>query len=185
MSVDFLPVEMQPYTFVHGHPTLAFGAADDVAADGPWVRARFRCASAAALLARIAVDGVITVDCALFAQLVMACRRGVDGTIVLGTGPTAMQTIAVSDGAVCALALPKPLYDRFKHQNSESAQYLVGPDADGQYVGLAASPKRATLAQWRTYLRDAFCERARNSPDGAAQLAAAAADTLHWQLVSC
>lgn len=183
MSADFLPSEMRSYTFVHGQPALAFGAADDIAADGVWVRARYQCASAAELLARIAVDNVITVDCALFAQLVMACRRGVSGAVVLGTGPTAMRLIAENEGAVCALALPKLLYDRFKH-NSEAAQYLVGPDADGQYLGLAAAPMCASLEQWQAYLRNAFCERARDNADAADQLAAADAGLLEWQLVS-
>jgi len=187
IMTDGLPPAMTGYTFVHGQPCVAMGAADDIATDGPWVRLRYRCATVRALLERISVERTIVVDCSLFAQLVVLCVEGEEttssGCFHLGTGRCAMELLAARSTPVCALALPKALYDEVKHVNSDSAQYLVGPDERGRYLGLAKVPMRATLDEWRAYLRESFLANARQQEDGALKTRQLDERALYWNLV--
>jgi hypothetical protein len=182
-----LPPEMAPFTFVHGRPHAAMCAADDIATEGPWVRMRYRCPRVRDLLERIAdEDKTIVLDCSLFAQLVAMCVEGDCAPLHLGTGLCAMRLLETRRTRVCVLALPKDLYDRVKHVNSDAAQYLVGPDQDGRYLGLAKTPMRAALDEWRAYLRASFLTNARQQEDGALktrQLNADAEGLLRWELV--
>jgi len=185
MAID-LPPDMAAYTFVHGQPCVAMGVADDIAADGTWVRLRYRCSLVSDLLRRIAVGDTITVDCALFAQLVVACIERDERCFHLGTGAWAMKLLAARHTPTCVLALPKALYDAVKCVNHDAAQYLVGPDTDGKYLGLAKTPMRATLHEWREHLCASFLANTKQQADGALkllQLEAHASGALRWNLI--
>ena len=67
---------------------------------------------------------------------------------------------------IYALVLPRDIYARTSSTNAESAQWLIGPDADGLYYGLAATPMRASQDGWRAYLLMAFTECADALPAG-------------------
>lgn len=190
---SFLPSAMQQYTWIHGHPTYIKSVSDQIASYNGWVQMRFHCSSFQDLLKRISIDSHIICDCSLFVQLVVLSRKAVDNnksqdkkTFLLGTGLYAMKNLA-KDQSVRVLALTKDIYDRVKHVNPDSAQYLIQDDTNGRYLGLAQTPKYMSLADWQQHLEISFINNALQETDESLrcyQLQLETAGLLEWNFVS-
>lgn len=190
-SVDWLPASMRRYEYTFGQPLAFLSTADRLDMDRGWVIIQHDCTTAEQLLERLGSGAqTITLDCSFFVQLVLACRRAEPFSRVrFGTGPYAMRLLCnytpTDQERPCFLALPKELHDQFKTFNSACAQFLVGPDATGRYIGMANKPRCMTVDEWRQYLETAFCENANectNSGVRAWQLACHAQGDIRWDM---
>lgn len=159
MSIDSeLPIEMREYTYHFGHPLGFVTSADRIVRDRTWMVLVFETGDVRRVLARAAdASGAITLDCAFFAQLVVACHTSDNqsGEIRLGFGPYAVHALAKKHAfkPACVLRLPSHLYDLMKALNPLGSQYLVGPTQDLLYLGMADQPLLISLDEWKTYLR--------------------------------
>lgn len=93
----------------------------------------------------------IKMDCTTFAQLVMQ-RNNTAGMLVFGTGDNAGYGFCQlkADVDVCCLMLSDRVTSDHAQAFISGAQWLVGPDCDGLFLGLARQgPRRMSLDDWK------------------------------------
>lgn len=141
-------------------------------------------------------EKVITVDCALFVQLVLAARGLLcndDGPLVFGIGawaPWLVSQRAREDKTILPginsdyfpgyFAPKNPAHARVVQRTASGGQWLLGPNKNGLYLGMAKSgPMRLPLEGWHKTLVDGLqVEMGRTDPDTRQQIAILLVDDL-------